>query len=438
MTQAATPANPVIKQRQSAAGLLGVPWHVWPAILVAYAAMMPRELVISVGSANLDPYRLVLLAVVPLIIHQLVKHPLRHHWIDMVAGLVALWVLTSLLVHEPFARATETGLAMSLDFGLAYLTGRVSIRRSRDFQQLFRSLLPGLALITLVLFAESLTYRHMLRPFVASLVGLPPPEIHDQARLGLYRATGPFPHPILGGVFLATMLPIAWFTLDERRLRILAILIAFGMIFTVSSSAILAFILCAGLIAIHQMQRATGLPLFPLVLIGTLTFIALILVFSDSGLMSFAARRMSLSEASGQWRVLIWEYAGAEVFRSPLVGIGLRDWVRPGWMETDSIDAHFLLWSMRFGLPAGAGAMIVMLGSALHLLRNLRFQTAAAARVSVGISFSIIAIVFSGFTVALWEGIGAWMVMLCGAAVTLGTPPSNLAIHATGIGDRPG
>ncbi|MGQ7829923.1 O-antigen ligase family protein [Altererythrobacter sp. Z27] len=438
MTRAAVPTYPGIEPLQPQAGLLGIPWHVWPAILVGYAAMMPRELAISIGSANLDPYRLVLLATLPLMIRQLVKAPLRPHWIDLVAAIVSLWVLVSLLVHEPFARAMETGLALSLDFGLAYLIGRVSIRRSKDFQQLFMALLPGLALITLVLFAESVAYRHLLRPFVASMVGLPPPEIHDQARLGLYRATGPFPHPILGGVFLATLLPIAWFTLDDRRFRIVAIMVAFGMIFTVSSSAILAFLVCAGLIAIHEMQRVTGLPLFPLVLIGTLTFVALILVFSESGLLSFAARRLSLSEASGQWRVLIWQYAGAEIFRNPVIGIGLRDWMRPGWMQSDSIDAHFLNWSMRFGLPAGLGAIIVMLGSALNLLRNSRFQTANAARVSIGISFSIIAIVFSGFTVALWEGLGAWMVMLCGAAVTLGTPPAKLDLRAAGRGDNPG
>ena len=161
------------------------------------------------------------------------------------------------------------------------------------------------------------------------------------------------------------------------------------------------------------------------VIIGAITFVALVLAVSEGGLFSFAARRLTLSQASGQWRVLIWQYAGAEALRSPLLGIGLRDWVRPSWMFTDSIDAHFLLWSMRFGLPAGIGVLVVMLAAALRLLRNCTAQTAAAHRVSIGIGFAILAIAFSGFTVALWEGIGAWMIMLAGLAVTIGTPPGQ-------------
>lgn len=402
-------------------------WHLWPAILVAYAALMPRELSIVLAGASLAPYRLVLLGVLPYLLFRLVRAPVRAHWIDLVAAFVSLWVIVSLLYHEPLARAAEVGLALALDFGLAYLAGRLCVRSTADFRRLFIALLPGLIAVTAILMVESLAQRHILRPFLAELLDLPAPVLQGQERLGLFRAAGPFPHQILGGVLTATLLPIAWFAVADLRLRTLAVLVCCGMIFTVSTAAIMAFLLCLTLIVVYHTQLRSGLPLFALVAIAAITFVALVIAASESGLFSFVARRLTLSPGSGQWRVLIWQYAGAEALAHPLLGIGLRDWIRPSWMITDSIDAHFLLWSMRFGMPAGIGALVVMLGAAIHLLRSASFQTLPARGVSTGIAFSILAIAFSGFTVALWEGVAAWMIMLSGIAVTIGTPPASLA-----------
>lgn len=406
--------------------LPAIPGHIWPAIIVAYAVLLPREFSISIAGAAFYPYRLALFGVLPFIVGSLFKHQLRLHPIDAVAGFVALWVVVALIANEPLLRALEAGLALSLDFGLAYLLGRVTLRRADDLRCLLVALLPGLIMVVAVLMAEALADRQILRPLVAELAGLPPPEVYDEERLGLYRATGPFPHPILGGVLLATLLPLVWFALDDWRLRMIGIVVASGMIFTVSSAAILAYLGCAGLIALYLAQRWSGLPLHLIAGVAALLMLGAIMVLSDSGLLSFFGRYLSLSPASGNWRILIWQYATAETLANPLFGIGLRDWSRPVWMYTDSIDAHFLLWSMRFGLPAGIGVLVVMLGSALLLLFNARFQTPRARLVSIGLAFTLLTIVFSGFTVTLLEGVGAWMLMLSGMAVSLGTPPRGL------------
>lgn len=433
MTGTARPA-PLSRPRADSPGRVASgAWHLWPAMLVAYAALMPRELSIVLSGASLAPYRLVLLAVLPYLLFQLLRAPVKAHWIDLVVAVVSTWVIVSLLYHEPLARAVEVGLAMALDFGLAYLVGRLCVRNTRDFRRLFVVLLPGLAVVTSILMVESFEQRHILRPFVADLLGRPPPVLQDEERLGLFRAAGPFPHQILGGVLTATLLPIAWFAVADLRLRALAVLVCCGMIFTVSTAAIMAFLLCLTLIAVYHTQLRSGLPLFALVAIAVITFVALVFAASESGLFSFVARRLTLSPGSGQWRVLIWQYAGAEALAHPLLGIGLRDWIRPSWMVTDSIDAHFLLWSMRFGMPAGIGVLMVLLGAAIHLLRSARFQTLPARGVSTGIAFSILAIAFSGFTVALWDGVAAWMIMLSGIAVSIGTPPASLRQPADAV-----
>lgn len=424
MSLASLPMRSPTLHQSGKANASGIPGgYLWPIILVAYAAILPRELALNLAGAALFPYRLALLATVPFLLQRAVTAPVRLHWLDGIVVLVSIWIPVSLLVHEPAGRALESGLALSLDLSLAYALGRLSIRNSHDFRALFRAFLPGLAVVAFTLFTESMLQQQILRPFVAELAGLPPPDLHEQVRLGLFRAAGPFPHPILGGVFLASLLPLAWMAIAKGWVRVLALLVSFSMIFTVSTSAIVTFGVGLALLASHYLYRLTRLPVIALGSVAALTVLALVIVASEGGLLSFVARRLSLSEVSGHWRALIWEYAGAEALNHPLFGIGLRDWLRPIWMYTDSVDAHFLLWSMRFGLIAGLGSLLIMLGASLRLLSNAKFQHPHARQVSVPLAFSIIAIAASGFSVSLWEGIAAWATIVCGAAVTIGTRP---------------
>ena len=399
-----------------------IPTHVWPAIIISYAAVLPQELAISLGGALLFPYRLLLLACVPWLFQSLFTGKLRGHAVDALAGLVTAWLVVSMLINEEFARALEFGGANAVDFGLAYFAGRVSLRNTRDFKCYFLALLPLLAGVAFILMAESLLHRHFVRPGVAAILGEPPPPMYQQVRMGLYRAVGPFPHPILGGVFMASLLPLAIFATERKGWMAVGLFAGCSMIFTVSSTAILCFLFGLLLIATLWLQKASRGPILLLFAIVFLTVFGFISVASDSGPVTFAIYRLTLDPASGYWRLLIWEYAGAEALNNPIFGIGLRDWVRPSFMVTPSIDAHFLLWSMRFGMIAGIGCFLVFVGAALHLLRNANKQNEAARKVSLGLAVCILAITFSGFSVAFWGGLAAWTYMLCGAAITIGTP----------------
>ena len=402
--------------------------HLWPLLIFAVSALLPRELAVSIGGAVLFPYRLVLLGLTPVIIFRLLRAPPRPHAFDILALTITFWLTAALINSEPFAIAIEAGVALSLDFVLAYLLGRVTIKCSDDFRTLFRSLFPVLVAVALIQMIESLSHQQILRPFLAELTDQQPPVIHDEARFGLYRAAGPFQHPILGGVFMAAMLPMAWFMAPSHAVRVMGVLVAASMIFTVSASAILTFVVCASLILIVYLQRWTGWPVWVMALLGAGVVIMLILLLSEGGPLIFAARRLSISVQTGYWRVFIWEFAGAEALRNPLFGIGFRDWARPPWMLSSSIDAHFLLWSVRFGLVAGVGLLLLLLGSCIRLVVNSRLQTEQARQVSIATAISLAGFIAAGFSVAFWEGIAAWMTLLCGIAITLGSPPTMFRI----------
>lgn len=397
--------------------------HLWPTLIFAISALLPRELAISISGAVLFPYRLVLLCLIPFILAQLLKRPPSLSIFDFLAGTMAIWMIVSLSFNEPLRTAIEGGSALALDFGLAYLLGRVSFRCSDDFRILFIAFLPVLAGVAAIQAIESIGQRQILRPLFAQLLNQPPPDLHSETRLGLFRAAGPFQHPILGGIFMATMLPMAWFLPESRLVKAFGVVIACGMIFTVSSSAILAFLVCAFLIGMLWIQRLTKWPIWLLILVSAGTIFFLIATFSETGPLKFVARYFSISVHTGYWRVFIWEYAGAEALNNPLFGIGFREWVRPWWMLSSSIDAHYLLLAVRFGLIVGVGYLVLILGAALRLLTNMRYQSRSATRVSLAIAFALIGFAAAATSTAFWEGIAAWMTMLCGAAISLSSPP---------------
>ena len=392
-----------------------------PFLLFAYASLLPRELRVEVLDAGLFPYRLALLFMIPFAIANVAKFPIKPSLIDVFAAFAALWIPIALYITTSLEAALTTGVSFSLDIGLAYFIGRSAIRTPQDLRTIFLCLLPGILFTVGILAIESLSHRTIMRPMLASLVGDPAPYFAYQVRFGLMRATGPFPHPILGGVFLAGILPFAWYFSHNNWQRLVGCAAAMGTIFTVSSAAILGLGVAVLLIVLDIVQRLSRLPVFLFAGFYSAIMIIMVTSLSQSGLLSLVVRRLTFDSQTGYYRMLIWEYGGAEAMANPVFGIGQRDWIRPTSMPSDSIDAYWLLLSMLYGFPAAAAVLLMMIGAIVGLLRTQKFRHPADADCAKGMIFFLIIVIFCGFTVHLWDNVHAWALSLVGAAVSLST-----------------
>ena len=398
-----------------------LPKHLVPILIVAYSCLVPREFTIELNGAALFPYRLALILMLPFAIAQLAKSPVRPSLIDACAGFASLWFITSLVVSTSYEAGLISGTSYAIDYGLAYLLGRASIRTAEDLRLLFRYFLPGIVAVVVLLAAESLSHRMLLRPNLADLLGKPEPYIYFRMRFGLLRAMGPFPHPILGGLFLALVLPFAWYLAHNLRVRMIGCAAALGSIFTVSSTAMMGVALAAAFVAIDVVQRRIKLPLWPLAAAYLGLMVLVISVVSESGVISFLIRNLTFDTGSGYYRLWIWEYAGAEAMANPLFGIGLRDWVRPIGMNSDSVDSYWLIMAMVHGFPALVSLALVMIGTMVAVLRTQKYRHAADADAAKAVIVFIGIAIFSGFTVHFWESIGSWMMLVIGGGVSLAT-----------------
>lgn len=397
-----------------------LPARLVPALVLAYACLLPRELALEVGGAVLPPYRLALFALVPFIAGNLARYPVRPSWIDLCALFASVWFVVALSFSTSADAAVFSGGALGLDFMLAYLAGRSSLHTAQDWRTLFTLLIPGLAGVALVLAAESLSHRFILRPGLAMILERPPPLLNQETRYGLLRATGPFPHPILAGIFLASAVPLAWFMTRSGSHRIIALAAAgLGAIFTVSSAAVLGLAIAFGLIAAQIFQRLTRFPIFLAAGFFLLLALPTIALVSERGLIPFLIRRLTFDAHNAYYRLGIWEYGSAEVARSPWFGIGQNDWIRPLDMTSASVDSYWLVLAMTYGLPMAIAVGLALGGAGLALVRTQRWRADGDRGVASALLFLFLILIFSGFTVHFWEGLHAWMLMVVGGATSL-------------------
>lgn len=396
----------------------GARTNVMPAVLTTYACLLPSELGFELAGAMFHPYRFALVIVLPWAIMQFQARPTKLSPVDYIAGFAALWHFIAMLVTTEVEQAFITGFGQGADFALAYIVGRASIRDAADLRRYVGLVAPGFLIAGLLVFAESILQRPFVRPAFASLVGGPSPSLTNEFRFGLLRGTGTFPHPILGGTFLAIALPLFWYSASSSLTRWAGVAGSLMFLFTLSSGAYLAFLVVAVLMVMLLAQRLLHVPILRLgALFFTLgwTFLS---VATENGAVSYLGRFL-LDSRSVYWRKLIWTYAGEEAVNHPLFGIGTRDWTRPSFMVTDSIDAQWLLIAMRFGFPAAIAFALTFLLTAYLVTGRSAGLSRAETNARYAVAFALIAVFIAGITVALWGGLAYFSILLAGIGVSL-------------------
>jgi len=414
-------------------------WQLMPIILTAYSCLVPREVALPLGSFDLKLYLIVMLLSVPAMVSTLRRRPLSFTAFDALAVFVTLWFIVSMSVSTSIAAGFTTGMNVAFTFGLSYAMGRIFIRSPHDLFTLLVAFLPGIVVAGFLMMLESVTHRAIVHPIFSVFPGAPPPFEAGEVRLGLMRASGPYVHPILAGLFHAALIPFAIFCFRSVKYRMMAWYAVLCMIFSVSSAGFLAFLINLIVSFVYILQKYVHKPLLRGLWFFSFLAVVFISLSSEGGLMSFVVRRLSLSSASGYYRILIWQYAGAEANTHPLFGIGTRDWIRPAWMQSGTVDSHWLLQAMRYGYPVSIGMAVLIIGAAIFVaLRSNRWSLQRERDICMAIAFAMVSLVICGLTVLLWEGLLVWLIMMVGMAVSIGKSTNRAPVTLHGRAARPG
>jgi hypothetical protein len=339
---------------------------------------------------------------------------------DALVAAHCAWALMALIKWGGVAQGIESGGIYIVEFAGAYLLGRIFIRSYEDFAAMARAyvaLVVGMLVFTV---PEALTSVHILHDSISAAFGGPPAPFIEQ-RMGLERTFGPFDHPILYGVFSASAFSLAYFVVAERRLMNMggmAQVAGVGVAtFMSASGGPYVVLMMQGFVAAWQrvLGRVQGrwAALFALF---AATYVAIDL-FSTKTPFHVFVNHFTFSTQSAYNRILIFEFGTAEVARHPFFGIGLGDWERPAWMS-DSMDNFWLVVAVRYGLPALAFLLALLLGLVWTAGRRKDLPE-DWRRARHAWAFTLFGISVAAATVHLWNALFVLFVFLIGAGTWL-------------------
>ncbi|MGE0699285.1 MAG: O-antigen ligase family protein [Hyphomicrobiaceae bacterium] len=391
----------------------------WPVLLLIASFLCPTELSVYVGSARLPPHRALLLVLLPFALFAIAgRRRIRPKLFDAAFVGFACWTFTTYIYHHGQADGLQTGGALALDSLGSYLVARAFVRDVGAFAATATTLLLGVMISGLLALPEMLTAQIYVHDILRQITGYVHP-VGIEKRLGLTRAFGTFDHPIHLGTFCASSLALAVYAArKEAGAALRGLAIAICALTSLSSAPMLSLGLQAGLIGFERATRGIKGRVAMAVAAIVAAFGAVSLVATRSPF-AIIATGFTLDSWTGFYRLMIWENGLANVWTNPLLGLGLNDWERPLWMVSSTIDAFWLVITMRTGIPAflllAMGIVLVVRGVNAGLGRSDR----RSRRMATGWIISMLALILVGCTVHYWNvpfayfffftGLGTWM-----------------------------
>jgi hypothetical protein len=382
-------------------------------LLPLFFVSLTMPIYFFVGELRLTPMRvLLILYFAPLVMKLLRGRAGGIRSIDVFLVLFCVWLAVTLLYHEGMSRLGLVCISIIELFG-GYLVGRTMVRSSADFRMFFRCFL--FVLIFLLPFAviELFTNRNFIQDFYRSFIPTLYKGNSSYGRMGLFRVMSSFEHPILYGIFCSVGFAPIFYIFREKLIKGLTLVcfVLFMTFMSLSSGPLLAIAVQFGLMV---WDKITGGRWWTLAIILTVTYIVVDLL-SNRTPITILISYITFSPATAWARVYIWNFGSAEVWRHPLMGIGLGDWIRPYWL-TGSVDNFWLVQAMRHGLP-GIGFLVVGLGFGFRAIVRARGLSREDSRYRTGYLVALAAMYFALTTVHAWGTASSFVMCFIGAGM---------------------
>lgn len=391
-------------------------------LILLFVICLLLPISINVGPIRLSSYRiLIILMLVPSVLAWFSKAPSRAKKIDGLVFLFGFWGFLALLITTPdLVAAIEPGGVFFIESFGAYIFARYLIRSRSSFRYFVRVIFFSLVFLFPFAVIESQSGDPILLK-ILSKVGSVPQAVNMDPRLGLQRSQVVFEHPILFGAYASSMFGLAVFSMSpntsklSNKLRGIFVFIA--SIFSVSTGAIAALI-----VQLVFIMWRWGVTLVPgikkpwrLFSIAFILFYLLVDIVSTRTPFHVIVNYLTLSSGSAYNRIRVFDYGIQEVWRHPLFGIGLADWVRPAWMSP-SMDNFWLYITVRYGLPAFF-ALSLAIVFFYKFLSEHNFEDQEISGFRTGLFISLGGLIVAGGTVHYWNAIFSYFIFLFGSGI---------------------
>lgn len=402
------------------------------------------------GPLFMTTLRLFLLVVtVPLMIKVLLGKYGKVYLTDILFVCHILWAGVAIWVNNPDQMVQHTG-SVGIEFLGGYAVGRAFIRTHEDFAALCRTLVFIMLCILPFALYETLTGRPIIVEMLRKLPGMTSVSIVNiEARLGLERVQSVFAHPIHHGLFCSVAFSLCFVALkgttSTTRRVLTSLAIAFSGFLALSSGALTAIAMQFALIIWAAMFIGLKQRWWLLVGVFVFGYVTIDLLSNRSPIKVFMTYA-TFSAHNAYWRSIIFDWgvgniigsAEKGIVGSPIFGIGMKNWVRPHFMFSGSMDNFWLVMGVRYGLP---GLLFLVIGYVVAIVKVMRRNFEDDERLVLfrrAWVFTFLGLTFTLCTVHVWTNIYSFIFFMFGAGLWFITAdPSTEAESTLDVGEPP-
>ncbi len=384
--------------------------------------LFPSELQVRVGEVLTGHRISLLLCVLPVLTFGKAKIA-RGAYVPVLSDFtvlaLAVWCPFALVVTGGAAAAAGTLGQVGIDLLISYAVGRLMLGNVIALRAGIKAMVLAMAGLLLMGMVDWVAGENIFARLATAIVGNSARAVHTyggdpstakvvttQYRFGLPRARGPIEHAILYGAFFTITAPIMVCSTMSSVGRLIVLGgCAVGVVLSISSAPILAFVLLCGFLgydALFRRVRYRWTFLVCLIVAAASTFLLLLDNPVDALITSF-----TLDPQTGYTRLLIWKWIGQDLAASPWMGLGAQDWFRPATL-LDTIDCLWLNLAYQFGY-VGLGLFLASMVGCFFVVtprRMRRYLSDAYAMPTVSLNIALFLTAFVAFTVHFWGA--AW------------------------------
>jgi len=372
-----------------------------PVFLLLISIQLPW--LISIGPLRFTPYRLVLIALLPLLLLRWSKGAAGAIQVtDIALLLLCGWCAFAMCVIHGVGPSVEPAGVYFIETMGGFLVARCYIRDQESFYLMSRMLFIITAVLLPFALHESVTGRR----FVAEVFEMVFPTYPgvEMQRWGLTRAQVNYIHPIHFGVSIGCTLTLIWLVVGYGR-PLFSRLAKAGVVFStsflaLSSGPLTSVIAQIGLMCWGRVMQRIPMK-WTLMGVGGIIFVALVELFANRSLAVILIGMFAFDEFSAYIRTLTWEYGTRSIMNHPLFGVGFNMWDKPDWL-TASIDMHWILDAVRHGIPAGILTFTAFF-SAVIAIGRARISDPKHIAYRAAYMFTMAGFFMTGWAVYFWE-----------------------------------
>ncbi|MCY1126030.1 O-antigen ligase family protein [Frigidibacter sp. RF13] len=390
-------------------------------LVLCYMLLLLLPIKFSIGTVALSPLRVYLLFVVPVLLVNLFSGKYgRVNAADVLMTLHILWAIVAIAVNNP-NRVVENVGSTAVEFLGGYLVARASIRDPQSFKIACTYIFLSVLILIPFGVSELFSGKPVIAEAISRIPGLSSvPDVSNAKRLGLERVQNIFEHPIHYGLYSSTAFALTFYVVASN-LGIITRLLFCGLVFaavmlSLSSGAVLAVLAQCALIGWALVFRNVPKRWILLISSFVLAYVAVDLLSNRTPMKVFMSYA-TFDAQTAYYRSIINEWGMYNVWNNPIFGLGLRSWIRPGYMLRGSVDNFWLVNAMKYGIP---GFLLLAAGYAYALIA-ISLKNLDADKVASVFRFAWVVtmcgLTFTLITVHVWATIYSYTIFLLGAGI---------------------